>query len=467
MLDAIVDAITPDGPPDAAPPLQNYDPHRIASREQLIGMLGEAAEVEHNLMLTYLYAAFSLKRGEDEGLSPEQVEALAEWRATTIRIAVEEMGHLAIVCNLLCAVGGAPHFGRLNFPIAPGPLPAEMSVRLRRFDLDTLDHFIFLERPEGSDAEDSAPFHSERSYRRAPIEQSHLMPVAMDYPTVGALYDRIVEMMEILCGRYGESDLFVGDASRQVGPELTPLPGLRTVTCLKSAVEAIDTIKEQGEGSDADAENSHFKRFCAIRGEYETFLEDDPAFDPARPVAENPVMRSPPTPDGLVWVTAPDAAVLMDWCNALYVHMLRLLAQTFGRPGPAHEKRVLLNAATDLMYAMTPAAEAMTRLPAKADGSADCTAGMSFATVRDAAPLPTGTEWRVIICRFKEISDASHAVEALSKEGMGDGPAASARMVRSIADTFVAEAVAILELCDGGEHCGEEAVMEKYVEAAE
>ena len=471
MLDAVIDAITPDGDTKreaaAADTLQSYDPHRIASREQLIGMLGEAAEVEHNLMLTYLYAAFSLKRTEEEGLTPEQVEALADWRATTIRIAVEEMGHLAIVCNLLCAVGGAPHFGRLNFPIAPGPLPAEMSVRLRRFDMDTLDHFIFLERPEGSDAEDSAPFRSGRDYHRAPLQQSHLMPVAMDYPTVGALYDRIVEMMEILCERYGEDDLFVGDATRQVGPELTPLPGLRTVTCLKSAIEAIDTIKEQGEGSDADAENSHFKRFCAMRGEYEKFLEEDPGFDPARPVAENPVMRSPPTPDGKVWVTAPDAAVLMDWCNALYIHMLRLLAQTFGRPGPAHEKRVLLNAATDLMYAMTPAAEAMTHLPAVANGSTDCTAGMSFATVRDAAPLPTGTEWRVIICRFKEIGDASHAVEALSKDGMGDGPAASARMVRSIADTFVREAVAILETCEGDEHCGDRSDMAEFVEAAE
>ena len=39
------------------------------SREALVHHLYEAAELEHNLMCTYLYAAFSLKNGVEEGLS--------------------------------------------------------------------------------------------------------------------------------------------------------------------------------------------------------------------------------------------------------------------------------------------------------------------------------------------------------------------------------------------------------------
>jgi hypothetical protein len=39
----------------------------IDSREQLIHLLTEAAEVEHNLLCSYLYAAFSLKRAGEEG----------------------------------------------------------------------------------------------------------------------------------------------------------------------------------------------------------------------------------------------------------------------------------------------------------------------------------------------------------------------------------------------------------------
>jgi len=118
------------------------------------------------------------------------------------------MGHLALVCNILCAIGAPPHFARLNFPIAPGPLPAKIAVRLRRFDMATLEHFIYLERPEcAQDIEDSELFRNEYEYQRAPIEQSRLMPVAQDYPTVGALYDQIIEGLEILSEKYGEDHL--------------------------------------------------------------------------------------------------------------------------------------------------------------------------------------------------------------------------------------------------------------------
>lgn len=419
------------------------DRTQIATREQLMSMLGEAAEVEHNLMLTYLYAVFTLKSSEDEGLTPEQLKAVRSWRSTIIRVAVEEMGHLALVCNLLCAVGGSPHFTRLNFPIAPGPLPASMSVWLRRFDMETLNHFIFLERPCHADVQDAAAFAPRQTYHRAPIAQSRLMPVAYDYETVGALYDQIICTLETLCDKYGEDHLFVGDESRQVGPNLTPLPGLQIICNLEDAKAAIHTIVEQGEGASEASETSHYKRYLAVKAEFEALLEADPEFEPARPVAENPVMRRPPTPDGKVWVTYPDAAALMDYTNALYVHMLRLLAQAFGRGGDEHEKRVLVNAATDLMYALTPAAEAMTKLPAHE--GAETNAGMSFATSRSSAPLPSGTEWRVFVCRFNEIVEVGRDIASISDEVRS-----SVQMVENIAETFNREAVAIIEKCEAG-----------------
>jgi hypothetical protein len=40
-------------------------------REQLAYLLTEAAEIEHGLMCCYLYAAYSLKRGEVDGLDPD------------------------------------------------------------------------------------------------------------------------------------------------------------------------------------------------------------------------------------------------------------------------------------------------------------------------------------------------------------------------------------------------------------
>src|ERR1700712_3854183 len=90
---------------------------RPITREQLLHALYEAAELEHNLMCTYLYAAFSLKIGVEEGLSSAEANATARWRRTMLRVAVEEMGHLTAVWNITSALGGSPRFGRMNFPL--------------------------------------------------------------------------------------------------------------------------------------------------------------------------------------------------------------------------------------------------------------------------------------------------------------------------------------------------------------
>ena len=158
----------------AEPELKNYQ--HLTSREQLVNMLAEAAEVEHNLMCCYLYAAFAIKTREDDGLTAEQLAATRSWRAAMIAVSVEEMGHLALVCNLLCAVGGAAHLARMNFPIAPGRCRPTCRCGWRRSTCRTLDHFIFLERPENSELQDSQRFLAAQTYERGPIEQSRLMP---------------------------------------------------------------------------------------------------------------------------------------------------------------------------------------------------------------------------------------------------------------------------------------------------
>ncbi len=101
---------------------------RSQTREHLIHLLTEAAELEHNILCSYLYAAFSLKSGVEEGLSEREAAADSQWRRVILNVAVEEMGHLAIVNNLLIAVGGVPHFDRPNLPLCRG-LPAGLLHR--------------------------------------------------------------------------------------------------------------------------------------------------------------------------------------------------------------------------------------------------------------------------------------------------------------------------------------------------
>ncbi len=159
-----------------------------ASREQLLHWLAEAAELEHNLLCSYLFALFSLKTSTEEGLSSTELEAVSRWRRTLLSVCIQETAHLAQVANLMASLGSRPHFGRPNLPIAPSYHPASIVVELTPFDRDTLDHMVHLERPEGANDPDGASFVA----RRADLPRAKgltLMPSGRDYGTIGQPYD--------------------------------------------------------------------------------------------------------------------------------------------------------------------------------------------------------------------------------------------------------------------------------------
>ncbi len=103
-------------------------PVRIENRAQLIYLLTEAAELEHGVMCLYLFASFRIKREVEEGVSEEQLGIIRRWRGTILQIAIQEMVHMSLACNLLTAVGGAPHLSRPNLPTNPKAYPASFRL---------------------------------------------------------------------------------------------------------------------------------------------------------------------------------------------------------------------------------------------------------------------------------------------------------------------------------------------------
>src|SRR5438093_13017998 len=77
----------------------------LQHREAHVWTLGKAAALEQLVMCQYLYAACSMKDRDDEGLTPEQLEATRRWRREIINIAGHEMPHPDLFQNLLPAVG--------------------------------------------------------------------------------------------------------------------------------------------------------------------------------------------------------------------------------------------------------------------------------------------------------------------------------------------------------------------------
>src|SRR3954463_4128625 len=253
-------------------------PFVIEHREALIYMLCQAAELEHGIMCQYLFAAFSLKQRADEGLTAEELEAVTRWRRTIAHVATEEMLHMALVQNVLAAVGAAPHLTRPNLPAPAHHYPAGVNLTLVPFGEPALQHFMFLERPEGMALEGAegidAPMHE-----AVPLmAEGDIVPQLQDFATVGHLYRSIEQGLARLAGKFGERNLFVGPPRAQASRDHFQWPELVAVTDLATAQKALDTILEQGEGARGHWQQAHFGEFVQILEEYRAMLEANPAF---------------------------------------------------------------------------------------------------------------------------------------------------------------------------------------------
>ncbi len=395
------------------------------SREQLIHLLYEAAELEHTLMCTYLYAAFSLRDGEAEGLSQVESEAVSRWRRVIMRVAVEEMGHLSAVWNITAALGGAPRFGRGNFPLESGVLPAGIVVKLAPFSEAVIQHFIHLERPANSTESEGDGFAPERLYERG-TNLTRLTPMALDYDTVGVFYVALEAQLRAFVAYHGEAAAFVGDPGLQLSSAEVALAGAEPVICLKTALAALATIVTQGEGAPEHSDGSHYQKFLDVRREYAELKAENPKFEPAFPAAHNPVLRRPLVPSGRVWLEHEEAAETVDLANSGYALMLRFLAYSYLTPRPMPEKALAVDLSLGLMRAVTYLAERAARLPA-GPSNPNCNAGMSFTALRDAASLPPGASAR----RFfgERLEEMAEAAAALARNG--DPRTASASRILS------------------------------------
>jgi CDGSH-type Zn-finger protein/truncated hemoglobin YjbI len=352
-------------------------PFVIEHREALIYMLCEAAELEHGIMCQYLYAAFSLKQTQDEGLTQEEAEATNRWRKHIGHIAAQEMLHLSLVQNLLSAIGAAPHLSRPNFPQPASHYPAGVNLALIPFGEDALRHFMFLERPEGMDINDVAGM---AAFGRAQPSMQHgdIVPRPQDFATVGHLYRSIERGFADLAGIYGEDELFAGPPQAQATEADFGWPELVAVTDVASAQRAIDEILEQGEGPRGEWKDAHFGQFVDILDEYTQLRIANPDFDPVRPVIPvnvRPAERNEDVP----LASDPVTRRVMDMFNVSYEILLLMLQRFFARTeeSPAQLKALSDGTIALMLRALKPLGDLVTTLPAGPEYPGR-TAGPSF-----------------------------------------------------------------------------------------
>ena len=379
----------------------------VESREHLWYLLTEASQVEHMIMCQYLYATFSLKGGVNEDLTDAQAAAVGRWRGRLHDIAVDEMLHLALVANVMAAIGAAPTVGRPNFPQRSGYFPPSVQLDLLPFGEAALTHFLYLERPEGMERVDAEGFVP-MAPPHEPLSPDELLPRVQDFATVGHLYRGIANGLSHLVERFGERAVFVGAKQAQTRPDLLHWPELIAVTDLASAGRAIETIVEQGDGARGDWIRSHFGTFVGILEDLLAEQAADPAFNPARPV-EPAFVRLPPDVDAGTLIEDRTTAQVADLANGVYEVVLQVLSRYYIHHGEtAAEFDTLARTAKHLMnWVMRALGPVLTTLPV-GPSHPGRTAGPAFDIARPAIFLLPHQDaaWKIIKERLDALQGA-------------------------------------------------------------
>jgi hypothetical protein len=170
----------------------------IDRKKVLLSFLQAALEIELATLPPYMMALISI---------PETQNRVA---ADLIRsIMMQEMLHMVLIGNLISSLGGQSNIGKGNIPSYPLRMTFKgESFSDRQFDIhltglskDQLETFMHIEMPSGLIA------------TREPLFVSIEVPA----PTIGDFYKRIEDELRDLCKSYNESEVFIGDSSKQIG----------------------------------------------------------------------------------------------------------------------------------------------------------------------------------------------------------------------------------------------------------
>jgi hypothetical protein len=342
----------------------------FSHRDYAVFLLAMAAEIEHSLMVQYLYAAWSLGGPQVPEAHRGEVEAL---RRILLGIAKEEMGHLLSVQNLLRLIGGPVHLDREDFPWISGFYP--YAFRLEPATRQTIAKYVVAESPEVWP-------NTVTAAERRTIEQLAAEDAGMQVGRVGVLYGKLIDMFGDAAQLRDDDfrpDTFATQASfddwgrgYSAGARgATPDAAGPDVLVLRAghrgqAVAALKQIAEQGEATvelAALQEGSHFTRFLTIWRR----LDKATDWSPSLPTPIDPTLAGPGA-RGTV-ITNAESAAWAAMFNLRYRMLLTWLAHALNLGGSetsgagTGRRGLALNRVFNEMYFLKTIAGLLSRRP--------------------------------------------------------------------------------------------------------
>ena len=279
-----------------------------ADLQELKKRIQLAIELELFTIPLYLTGVWSLKL--------DASDTTGDIRSLIMQVALQEMLHMGLMCNLLVAVGGKPvlnHPDHLpRYPNFPPGIDLPQPVKLEPFSRPTLNTFLRIEHPQ-----------------HAPIKIPVLRAAAVGAPapkfkTIGDFYDSL---------KAGLVHATAFNATGQLTTSFGNGDALTTITSRADAEAAIALIKEQGEGNSSSpaagptsAELAHYYRFLQIKDGRKFVKQPNGTFkqDPSQPLPF-------PTPAEIYPMAAPLAD---DTFDAAYSHVVQLLHDAWNQGLP-------------------------------------------------------------------------------------------------------------------------------------
>ena len=383
------------------------DPILIA-RDEAIFLLHTATEIEHSLMVQYLYAAMTLNLGKDK---PDA--DTPEWQRVILGVAKEEMGHFITVLNLLRLIGGPLNFEREDTPFRSEYYPFHFSLRPLSEKPPTgdnwdqagsLNRYIAAEMPPVEEIKDPDDLRDvAEALGRGNAAGLLARGNQLEINQVGLLYARLIEIFEdeqtlskddfLACK---DIEGYLADAGTwdRAGEHFDVL--VLPTRNRKEAIEALRQIAEQGEGQGQKVDaGSHFQKFLKIYRRLRERRKTDPGFNPALPVPQDPTTLA--IPENQIQLASQERE-LRDRRQTRITHKAaRLWVQLFdlryrmtlglimhhmlldAKRGPDSEmpRRALANAALTEMHSLGWLARAIVRRPLT-DSADDQRAAPSF-----------------------------------------------------------------------------------------
>ncbi|SFM82933.1 Ferritin-like [Chitinophaga sp. YR627] len=420
-------------------------PPEFNGKDYVTFLLCIDAEIEHGLMLQYLYAAYSL--GGPQIPEPYR-QQIKEAQEVILGIAKEEMGHFVSVQNVLKLIGAPLHFERQDYPWDTPFYP--FPFKLEPLTLGSLAKYVYAEAPQSWLDKDDEWAQEIKRWVHAEVPHAN---------TVGALFEVLLKLIndpDVISDEAFQPETFPFQAKFDEwgrgykkgergnpdgsGPAGSPDVLVMPLASRDDAFKALSEIAEQGEASEEEhpPTPSHFQRFLSVYQTLSQIMHDTASTFPlSRNVAINPEIpadsgdypsddpNSSPS-EGQIYepdqkyneldlITNPEAQTWGHLFNLRYRMLLNFLTHSFllddgfNNVGAIAPRGMIINSTFGEMYNIRSIASVMVQLPLSTDPNEKKFAGPPF-LVPYTLTLPMGehNRWRT----HKDLIQASQPLIA-------------------------------------------------------